>query len=83
MINVTFPDGSVKTFEEGITAYQIAQGISPKLAAEVLAAAVKFEDDAAGNTIIYDLDRPLDRNCAVRLLKWEDELRRWKAYIRE
>ena len=63
MINVTFPDGSVKTFEEGITAYQIAQGISPKLAAEVLAAAVKFEDDAAGNTIIYDLDRPLDRNC--------------------
>ena len=73
MINVTFPDGSVKTFEEGITAYQIAQGISPKLAAEVLAAAVKFEDDAAGNTIIYDLDRPLDRNCAVRLLKWEDD----------
>ena len=73
MINVTFPDGSVKTFEEGITAYRIAQGISPKLAAEVLAAAVKFEDDAAGNTIIYDLDRPLDRNCAVRLLKWEDD----------
>ena len=73
MINVTFPDGSVKTFEEGITAYQIAQGISPKLAAEVLAAAVKFEDDAAGNTIIYDLDRPLNRNCAVRLLKWEDD----------
>ena len=73
MINVTFPDGSVKTFEEGITAYQIAQGISSKLAAEVLAAAVKFEDDAAGNTIIYDLDRPLDRNCAVRLLKWEDD----------
>ena len=73
MINVTFPDGSVKTFEEGITAYQIAQGISPKLAAEVLAAAVKFEDDATGNTIIYDLDRPLDRNCAVRLLKWEDD----------
>ena len=73
MINVTFPDGSVKTFEEGVTAYQIAQGISPKLAAEVLAAAVKFEEDAAGNTIIYDLDRPLDRNCSVRLLKWDDD----------
>ena len=73
MINVTFPDGSVKTFEEGVTAYQIAQGISPKLAAEVLAAAVKFEEDAAGNTIIYDLDRPLDKNCSVRLLKWDDD----------
>ena len=73
MINVTFPDGSGKTFEEGVTAYQIAQGISPKLAAEVLAAAVKFEEDAAGNTIIYDLDRPLDKNCSVRLLKWDDD----------
>ena len=40
MINITFPDGSVKPFESGITAYEIAQSISPRLAAEVLAASV-------------------------------------------
>ena len=73
MINVTFPDGSVKSYEKGITAYQIAQGISPRLAAEVLAAEVKFADDAAGNAMTYDLDRPLDRDCSVRLLKWDDD----------
>ncbi len=73
MINVTFPDGSVKPFEKGVTAYQIAQGISPKLAAEVIAAAVKSEDDTTGKTVIYDLDRPIDGDCSLRLLKWEDD----------
>ncbi|HIS21886.1 MAG TPA: TGS domain-containing protein, partial [Candidatus Cryptobacteroides intestinipullorum] len=73
MINITFPDGSVRPYDSGITAWQIAQGISPKLASEVLAAAVKFEDDPAGNTVIYDLERPLEKNCTVRLLKWDDD----------
>ena len=73
MINVTFPDGSVKSCEKGVTAYQIACGISPRLAAEVLAAAVKFDDDAAGKTVIYDLDRPLESDCSLRLLKWDDD----------
>ena len=73
MINVTFPDGSVKSCEKGVSAYQIAQGISPRLASEVLAAAVKFDDDATGKTVIYDLDRPLEGNCSLRLLKWEDD----------
>ena len=72
MINITFPDGSVRPYDSGITAWQIAQGISPKLASEVLAAAVKFEDDPAGNTVIYDLERPLEKNCSVRLLKWDN-----------
>ena len=67
MINITFPDGSVRPYDSGITAWQIAQGISPKLASEVLAAAVKFEDDPAGHTVIYDLERPLEKNCSVRL----------------
>ena len=71
MIKVTFPDGSVKSCEKGITAYGIAQGISPRLAAEVLAAEVKFDD--AEKAMIYDLDRPLDRDCSIRLLKWEDD----------
>ena len=73
MINVTFPDGSVKSCEKGVSAYQIAQGISPRLASEVLASAVKFDDDATGKTVIYDLDRPLEGNCSLRLLKWEDD----------
>ena len=41
MINITFPDGSVKPFEKGVTGYQIAEGISPRLASEVLAMTVK------------------------------------------
>ena len=45
MINITFPDGSVKAFETGVTGYQIAESISPRLAAEVLAVSVKAEGD--------------------------------------
>ena len=73
MINITFPDGSVRPYEKGVTAYQIASAISPRLASEVLAAAVKFADDPSGKPVIYDLDRPLDGDCSVRLLKWEDD----------
>ena len=46
MIHITFPDGSVRAYEKGVTAYEIAQGISPRLAAEVLAASVKFAGEA-------------------------------------
>ncbi len=65
MINITFPDGSVKPFENGITAYEIAQSISPRLAAEVLAASVNGE--------IYDLTRPITTDAEIKLHKWEDE----------
>ena len=65
MINITFPDGSVKPFESGITAYEIAQSISPRLAAEVLAASVNGE--------IYDLTRPITTDAEIKLHKWEDE----------
>ncbi|MCR5519907.1 MAG: threonine--tRNA ligase [Bacteroidales bacterium] len=65
MINITFPDGSVKAFEEGVTAYEIAQSISPRLAAEVLAASVNGE--------IYDLSRPIKTDAQIKLHKWEDE----------
>ena len=41
MINIIFPDGSVRPFEEGVTGYEIAKSISPRLAAEVLAIEVK------------------------------------------
>jgi threonyl-tRNA synthetase len=65
MINITFPDGSVKAFESGVTAYEIAQSISPRLAAEVLAASVNDE--------IYDLSRPITTDATIKLHKWEDE----------
>ena len=43
MINVTFPDGSARKFAKGTTAMQIAESISPRLAAEVLTATVNGE----------------------------------------
>ena len=65
MIKITFPDGSVKPFVEGVTAYEIAESISPRLAAEVLAATVN------GTTV--DLTRPINEDAEVKLLKWEDD----------
>lgn len=73
-IQITFPDGSVKPFEKGVTGYEIAQGISPRLAAEVLAVSVKYESDKdldKGKT--FDLRTPITENASVKLLKWEDE----------
>lgn len=72
-INITFPDGSVKSFERGITGYEIAQSISPRLAADVLAATVVFKDDTKGKGTIYDLDRPIMQDASVRFHKWEDD----------
>lgn len=64
MINIKFPDGSVRSYENGITPYQIAEQISPRLAADVLAATF--------NDTIYDLDRPLTTDGTLKLHKWED-----------
>ena len=65
MINITFPDGAVKPFVEGITAYEIAESISPRLAADVLAAQV--------NGVVYDLNRPIDQDATISLLKWDSD----------
>ena len=72
MINITFPDGSVKQYESGVSAYEIAQGISPKLAAEVLAATIVTADDTTGRGTIYDITRPILKDASIRLHKWED-----------
>ena len=78
MINITFPDGSVRAYESGVTGYEIARGISPRLAEEVLAVAVKPAGDTTigkGQTI--DLNRPIEEDCSITLLKWEaDEAKR-------
>lgn len=65
MINITFPDGGVRTYEKGITPYEIAQSISPRLASEILAASV--------NSVIYELNRPITTDATIRLHKWEDQ----------
>ena len=72
MINITFPDGSVRAYESGITAYEIANGISPRLAADVMAATVIPASDATGKGTVYDLDRPINEDAQIRLHKWED-----------
>ena len=65
MINITFPDGSVRQFKEGITGYEIAQDISSGLARQVLAISVDGE--------IWDLHRPIQRDASIKLHKWEDD----------
>ena len=64
MIKITFPDGSQREYEKGTTAYQIAESISPRLAADSLAAAVN------GTTV--DMTRPIDENATVKFYKWDD-----------
>ena len=65
MIKITFPDGSVREYEKGVTGLQIAESISPRLAKEVLACGVNGET--------YDLTRPINEDAEVILYKWEDE----------
>lgn len=65
MIKITFPDGSVREYEEGITPLEIAKSISRRLAEEVLAASVNDET--------WDLTRPITEDAILKLLKWEDE----------
>jgi threonyl-tRNA synthetase len=65
MIKITFPDGSVKEYNIGISGLEIAEQISPRLAKEVYAATVNGE--------IYDLTRQIKSDATVKLHKWEDE----------
>ena len=64
MINITFPDNSVKQFESGVTPLDIAGSISPRLAQDVLAASV--------NDCEWDLSRPIVEDACLKLFKWED-----------
>ncbi len=64
MINITFPDGSTRQFESGVTPLQIAESISQRLAQDVLAASVNGKE--------WDLSRQVTEDAEVRLYKWED-----------
>ena len=74
MISITFPDGSVRQYEAGVTGYDVAMSISPRLAEQVLAVNIKTADEpetSKGTTI--DVMRPITQDVAIRLLKWEDD----------
>ena len=65
MINIKFPDGSVRTYEAGVTGYDVAMSISPRLAADVLAVSVKKpgEPETSKGTTI-DLLRPINEDVS-------------------
>ncbi|AGY53394.1 Threonyl-tRNA synthetase [Bacteroidales bacterium CF] len=65
MINITFPDGGIRQYEKGITPYDIAHSISPRLAQDVLAATV--------NGKVVELGRPINEDSTLMLHKWEDQ----------
>ena len=62
-MNITFPDKSVKEFPAGTTPLEIARSISPRLAADVLAAKVNGKE--------WDLTRPVDSDATIELFKWD------------
>lgn len=63
-IKVTLPDGSVREFEQGATAMDVARSISEGLARNVLSARVNGE--------VRDANRPLPGDCTLQLLTWND-----------
>ena len=65
MVKITFPDGSVREYEQGVTGLQIAESISPALARNVVSCGVN------GETV--ELNRPINEDANVELYKFEDE----------
>ncbi|MCD6062756.1 MAG: threonyl-tRNA synthetase [Flavipsychrobacter sp.] len=65
MIHITLPDGSVRDYQEGVTALDVAKSISEGLARKVLAAEVNGE--------VRDATRPINADASLRLLTWDDK----------
>ena len=63
-MKITFPDNSVRKFENGVTGLDIAKSLSNSLAKEVLAVTVNNE--------LWDATRPIQSDSAIKLHKWED-----------
>jgi threonyl-tRNA synthetase len=63
MIKITFPDQSVKEFEDGVTPLQVAESISPRFAQDVLVAKVGEE--------MYDLTRVITADSTIEFFKWD------------
>ncbi|KXB78114.1 threonine--tRNA ligase [Prevotella amnii] len=65
MVKITFPDGSVREYEQGVTGYQIAESISPALARNVVSCGV--------NGVTTELNRPINEDAIIALYRFEDE----------
>ncbi len=65
MVKITFPDGSVREYEEGVTGLQIAESISPALARNVVSCGVN------GETV--ELNRPINEDATIALYRFDDE----------
>ena len=65
MIKITLPDNSVREYPSGVTGFEIAQSISPRLAENVMS--VTVNDD------LWDLTRKITNDATIKLHKWEDE----------
>ncbi|MDD7488684.1 MAG: threonine--tRNA ligase [Clostridiales bacterium] len=69
MINITFPDGSVRQYDDGVTAHQIAESIGPRLRKATLAAELDGK--------LYDAELPIHGDHSIKLLTFADEGGRW------
>ena len=65
MINITLPDGSQRSYDKGINAYQVALSISEGLARNVLAAEINGE--------VWDASRAIQTDVNLKLLTWNDD----------
>ena len=65
MVKITFPDGSVREYEQGVTGFQIAESISPALARDVVSCGVNGETT--------ELNRPINEDATIALYKFDDE----------
>ena len=64
MIKITLPDGAVREYEPGSSAFDVAKSISEGLARKVLAANINGE--------VWDAHRPIDTDASLKLLTWDD-----------
>jgi len=64
-IKITFPDGTFKEFEKGISAYQVAESISNRLAAEALVAKV--------NGVEQDINAPINKDSELEIFTFKDD----------
>ncbi|MDD6517584.1 MAG: threonine--tRNA ligase [Prevotella sp.] len=65
MVKITFPDGSVREYEQGVTGLQIAESISPALARDVVSCGINGETT--------ELNRPINEDATVQLYKFDDD----------
>ena len=64
MLKITFTDGNIREYQEGVTSMEVAKSISEGLARKILSAEVNGE--------VWDLSRPITSDATVKLLTWDD-----------